>query len=260
MNFKVLSGHNFAAICDYIFSTYDVNKTVFYPININVLEHNDIIYSKTDYIFELFNDLKHTDVQLKLVTSESDYSINETLFKSKPKNISKWFAANVDYDHPDLIPIPLGISNNNCTKTLKFDSIKESNVSKNKLLYINHRIETRPESRAWLYDYFSTNSWCTVSKPNLTLNEFQQQMHQHHFMLCPRGNGVDTHRLWECLYSGVTPIVEKQLTHKNLTDLPIIFVDSFKQVTENFLLNNLQNNKNLDKLNIYWWKKFIKEL
>jgi hypothetical protein len=29
------------------------------------------------------------------------------------------------------------------------------------------------------------------------------------FVLCPRGNGIDTHRFWETLYSGSVPIVEK---------------------------------------------------
>jgi len=260
MDFKVLSGHNFAKISDYVFSTYDLNKTVFYPINVNVLDNNDVIYSKTDYINELFKILKDVEVNIKIITSESDYSITESLFKSKPKCIKKWFAVNIDFEHEDLIPIPLGISNNNCTKTLKFENIKHTNSQKNKLLYINHRIETRPQSRKWIYDYFIDKPWATVRQPTLSLLDFEKELNEHEFVLCPRGNGIDTHRLWEALYSGVTPVVERHITHKNLENLPILFVDSYKQITENFLKHNIKTNKNLDLLNVYWWKKFIKVL
>jgi len=260
MEFKVLSGHNFASISDYVFATYDVNKTIFYPINSSILEDNDVIYSKTDYIYELFKVIKESEAKVKIITSESDYSITESLFNARPTNVTKWFAVNVEFKHQDLIPIPLGISNNNCTKTLKFENIKNNNFQKKKLLYINHRVETRPSSREWIYNYFSNNSWCSMSKPNLSLQQFESEMNEHYFMLCPRGNGIDTHRLWECLYSGVIPIVERQITHSNLTNLPILFVDSFKQVTEKFLLENLKNDKNLEMLNVFWWKKLIKEL
>lgn len=258
-DFKVLSGHNFASISDYVFATYDLNKTIFCPINPQILDKNDVIYSKTDYIYELFEILKHVDTKIKLITSESDFSITETLFNSRPKCISKWFAINVEYNHEDLVPIPLGLSNNNCNKTLKFDNIDNTIVYKNKLLYVNHRVETNPKNRSWIYEHFSNNSWCTVSKPNLSLEKFKIEMNQHYFMLCPRGNGIDTHRLWECLYSGVIPIVERQITHKNLDALPIVFVDSFKEINEKFLLEHLNINKNLEMLNIFWWKKFIKD-
>lgn len=260
MEFKVLSGHSFSSISDYVFATYDVNKTIFYPINPNILEDNDVIYSKTDYVYELFKVIKESKAKVKIITSESDYSITESLFKSKPSNVVKWFAVNVVFEHPDLIPIPLGISNNNCTKTLKFENIKETNNKKNKLLYINHRIETCTQSRKWIYDYFKDKPWATIRQPTLSLLDFEKELNEHEFVLCPRGNGIDTHRLWEALYSGVTPVVERHITHKNLENLPILFVDSFKQITENFLKHNIKTNKNLDLLNVYWWKKHIKVL
>ena len=80
-------------------------------------------------------------------------------------------------------------------------------------------------------------------------------------MLCPRGNGIDTHRMWESLYAGVYPVVQRHIAHKNLDDLPILFVDDFKQINKKFLLDSLAllKEKKLDKLNIYWWQKFIKE-
>jgi hypothetical protein len=194
-------------------------------------------------------------------TDITDYSITKNLFDKKPNCIKKWFAVNVEYQHQDLIPIPLGVSNPNCTITLKVNSIKNNNIEKEKLLYINHRIETNANVRKPIYNLFKTNDWCTILQPNLSLQDYELNLKKHHYMLCPRGNGVDTHRLWECLYSGVVPIVQKQITHNNLYDLPILFVDNYEQITEDFLKENLfrLKNKNLEKLNLYWWGNFIKE-
>lgn len=229
-------------------------------MDINILKNKDIIYSKTDFIYDLFEIIKNINIELKIITSESDIAITKHVFESKPSCVKKWFAVNVCYDHEDLIPIPLGISNGNCTITLKFSNIEETNEQKNKLLYINHRISTNSKDRSWIYDCFKTNNWCTVSQPNLSLDNYKKQLSQHHYMMCPRGNGVDTHRLWECLFMGVIPIVEKHITHKNIHDLPILFVNNFKEITEEFLISNLESikNKNKNKLNIYYWEKIIR--
>jgi DNA-dependent RNA polymerase auxiliary subunit epsilon len=45
------------------------------------------------------------------------------------------------------------------------------------------------------------------SKP---YREYLEELSKHYFALCPRGNGVDTHRFWESLYLGVIPVVIKE--------------------------------------------------
>lgn len=41
---------------------------------------------------------------------------------------------------------------------------------------------------------------------------------EHRFALCPRGNGVDTHRFWESLYLGVIPVLIKDESTVNFVD------------------------------------------
>jgi len=134
--------------------------------------------------------------------------------------------------------------------------------SAEKLLYVNHRIETYPRDRKWIYDYFETNEWCSVDKPNLTLKEYKAQLDNHKFILCPRGNGIDTHRLWESIYHGIIPIVENNIYCKCLSDLPVVIVESFKEVNEEFLNKKLEefSNKtfNMDKLKVSWWIESIR--
>jgi hypothetical protein len=255
-----LSGHKFSKIADYVFATEIKNsgqkKHIFYPLNINLLENNETVYCKTDYINDFFALVKNINKKINLITHESDYSITKNIFNTKPNCIKKWYAINVEYDHPDLIPIPLGLANDYCQITLKFGDLNLQRKQK-KLLYINHRIETNRNSREWVYNYFENNDWCTVKKANLSFEEYKKDLSEHKFMLCPKGNGIDTHRLWECLYAGIIPIVENHINYKNMHDLPILFVDSFKQIDKNILECFNSDNKNLTKLNINHWKKEI---
>ena len=51
---------------------------------------------------------------------------------------------------------------------------------------------------------------------------------KYKFILCPLGNGVDSHRIWETLYSGSIPIVLDKVTFKCLDGLPVIKLKSFR--------------------------------
>lgn len=260
MNNNFLSGYNFARQSDVVFSeTIPENGTHKTYINENFeLDDGNIIFCKIDLVHILFDTLRDEDEikDIKLITHEGDYSVNEKLFSQKPKCISKWYAQNVDYEHPDLIPIPIGLANDYCNITLKYDKLIKVGTPQ-KLLYINHRIDTYPKDRKWIYEYFENNQWCSVDTPNLTLEKYKKQLDNHKFIICPRGNGIDTHRLWESLYHGIIPIVENNIHYKCLSDLPVVIVDSFKEVNEDFLTYKFENfsNKvfNMRKLKVNWW-------
>lgn len=264
-NNNVLNGYNFARLSNHIFAENLTEngsvKTIKYGIKVSDISEGDIIFCKTDFILELFEEIKIFPewYNLKIITHESDYEINKTLFDKKPKCVAKWFAINVNHEHENLAPIPLGLANAHCSITLKIDNIKKDISRKEKLLYINHRVQTNLSKRKYLYDFFNTNEWCTVDQPNLTLEQFSENISKHHYILCPVGNGIDTHRLWESLYSDVIPVVEKHINYKNMQELPILFVDSFREITKEFLQNNLNifTSKNAEQLDIGWWKKYI---
>ena len=265
MSYDFLSGYNFAKNSDVIFSETISNRGIAHTyINESFeLDDGDILFCKIDHVNLLFDTIREEEEfkNIKLITHEGDYSVDEAIFLKKPKCISKWYAQNVNYNHPDLIPIPIGLANDYCPITLKIDNLLREGTPE-KLLYINHRVETYPEDRKWIYDYFKTSDWCTVDSPNLTLDEYKKQLDNHKFIICPRGNGIDTHRLWESLYHGIIPIVENRIYCKCLEDLPVLIVDSFKNINEEFLNNKFQEfsnkNFNMEKLKIDWWIQKIK--
>ena len=57
------------------------------------------------------------------------------------------------------------------------------------------------------------------------------------FVLCPPGLGPDSYRLWEVLYLGAIPVIERTQGGWDdlLVDLPVLLVDSYEEITPEFL-------------------------
>jgi hypothetical protein len=139
-----------------------------------------------------------------------------------------------------------------------------------KLLYMNFSIHTYPQVRLPLWETFSSCPWVTAEPPEISLEarkRYLAQMAQHKFVLCPRGNGVDTHRLWETLYMGSIPIVQRHVALEEFDDLPILWIDeSWKdEITEARLIEEYARIKsttswNMEKLQFSYWEDKIRAL
>lgn len=75
-----------------------------------------------------------------------------------------------------------------------------------------------------------------ISRFNSDSISYFKEIGKYKFVICPEGNGVDTHRLWETLYSKGIPIVEyNELMHKKCHGLPILWSKDFSELTEEYL-------------------------
>ena len=230
------------------------------------LTPTSVVFCKIDYLEHLLKYIneKPNVSPFILLTGQSDYPITDGVyhigFHVLGKNRLKWCGCNAETYM--VTPIPLGIADDYCTLTVKSDFEK---TKATKLLYVNHRVETFPQVRAPLYSLFSDRSWATVRTPDAKgeTKSYKEELLEHKFMLCPRGNGIDTHRMWEALYCGVIPVVQRHITHANLAGkLPILFVDSFEEVTEQLLYTTYESYKNREwneeMLTVSWWMNMIR--
>jgi len=169
--------------------------------------------------------------------------------------------------------LPLGITND-CddspmhkiygNKEIMLKIINED-INKINLLYMNFDIRTLPIEREYVYNLFSNKNWTKTGKIENTLQgreNFLRDIKSSKFVLCPRGNGIDTHRLWEALYMGSIPIVKYENAHKQFIDLPILFISDWNHISENFLNEKyeqiIDQEYDLEKLKISYWFNFIK--
>lgn len=265
---EILSGQNFAKKCDHVFAQMiDVDgsaRVAFngFPLG---LKAGELVFCKTDYISQFLLSVQHfhdKSIPFSIITHDSDYPITDTIANFIEDRPIKLWGMNCETDKAN--PIPIGIANSYCGITMKKSDFKKAE-SPTKLLYINHRTETYPTEREWVYNHFSEKSWCTVRQPypKGEIERYKEELLDHKFILCPRGNGIDTHRMWEALYCGVIPIVKRHRTHASLEEnLPILFVDDYRQLNEE-LLNSFYEKYlvypwNYDMLKVSWWIDMIR--
>lgn len=165
-----------------------------------------------------------------LISGSSDYPASMMKAVLQNPMLVHWFAENVDdaVDSPKLTPIPIGINGfvQRRPMQLYLDSVAAAESQdpkpKSKMLLINFRMTHG--SRETVHRHFCENvdapDWATCistgtktipngeSGANDHLVDFYRQMAEFKYMLCPRGNGVDTHRIYEALSVGVVPIIQ----------------------------------------------------
>lgn len=226
------------------------------------LRAGDIIFCKTDYIGALFKALLDSKKSgpYKLITHCSDYSIDENIFKAKPACISKWFAQNANYQHPDLIPIPIGLENHEGFS--KGGAIVPDvldlpllGVSKLNSVYCNFSLHTH-HNRGNVKTILTANNAC-VFDSGKSFKDYRDAMQLHRYVASPRGNGIDCHRTWEALYFGCIPIVEKHFMYDSWNFLPLIQIEDWNVLDESL---HTVSDLTIDRkyLDIQYWYELIK--
>ena len=284
MKLSYISSYKFARLADFTFSEV-VTKEQFKELNVTDykilyenashicyqkkeinIKNNYVIFCTNDSLDLLFRHVRKLNLTgLTLITNQTDEKISKYKFDKLPNQFSKWLSVNVDFKHKNLIPIPLGISNG-YGKNLLFDKdeilVDQEKYKQNKenLLYLNFEKNTNIRIRNNLNNYFKNYEWSKVITEKKDIEEYERDLLTSNFVLCPEGNGIDTHRVWEALYSGSIPIVRNRDAFKNFNSLPILRVNSFYDITDQILkkyLNDL-NVYDCKQLDFNYWVEYLK--
>lgn len=286
---EFIQGQKFKTITDLVFAPnpkakdlwaigdYDDLKTTFTeisPVLIKATYEGKLItvYTHGIYIKELFEQLRNLWLSdFIVITHNGDVAMDDSY--KIPKNVHYWFAQNVSTDDYRVESIPIGLENDMWglyhTKppVNKVEVIKakmEEPKSYRNLAYMNFNPATAPAKRNHVWEMFKDKSWVTAHRGSnfSDFNNYVDNVRHHKFVLCPEGNGMDTHRTWETLYLGNIPIEKRNKNNKFYTDLPILFVDDWEEVTEEFLHHNYWGMKltdwNMEKLDMQYWINKIK--
>lgn len=201
-----------------------------------------------------------------LITHNSDAGVDGQMreYLDSPK-IKKWFCQNKYVTHPKLFSLPIAIANSqwphgNLT-TLK--NTIEKDYQKINLVHKSFDKSTNPGHRDQVDIETSQNGFQMF--PHTSFEEYIKQIKQSYFSFAPLGNGADCHRIWECLYLNCVPVVPKRPPcFDDFQHLPILFVDNFKDITKEYLEQQVDNffpfsKYNLETLNYSFWKEKINE-
>jgi hypothetical protein len=254
-----VSGDGFRAHADFVF---DEEHTTLDP---STITPSGVIFVKSDYLGRFIKNL-HPRIPCRyiLVTHNSDDSAPGAFrnFLEEDRLIA-WFAQNIDIPfHPKLHPIPIGIANP-CWPHGQPGPITQAQSQKYRkkhLLYVNFSRNTFPKERGPAYSLLSEKPFAFVSNSK-SFPAYLEDVASSQFIASPRGNGLDTHRLWEALYLGSYPIVQRSTLDSLYEGLPVVVIEDWSQVTEAFLLQKIEELKNTsfsyDKLRLSYWTDLI---
>jgi len=230
--------------------------------------YNQIVFCKTDFIKDLFMYLNRHDndgLKIILITHNSDFEIDERLWELRPRCIKYWFAENANINKNSLTVLPLGLerpggggysSDHNVIANLI-----DSDIDKDFLCFMCHNENNNKEERGRANEILKDRPWLEYRKHGLSFNDYCANVARSKFVVCPPGNGLDCHRVWEALYLGAIPILKHSAWAEYWNDLPVLIVNDWHEVTEDNLINTYNKYELIDwcsdKLKMSYWKGLL---
>ena len=292
---NIITGEKLQLLCNYYIGTNrdfafsrsqrykETDKTIYIDDDIiinkflNIINENNnnnilLIFIYTDMLRynldKVIYILSNINSKFNLIIHNSDYSFNDNhLVLLKLKNINKIFTQNINVSPTNnLIPLPIGIANSqwshgclNClNKVIKY----LSNYKKDKLIYFYFKINTNKKLRQDCYDKIIKSKYKIINIPKMEYTEYLKCLANHKYAICPEGNGIDTHRFWECLYLKVIPICKKNyITRYYKQFFPIKLVNDWDDIDDPkfniFKYYNRASWNNYNLLNFSHYKNII---
>lgn len=221
--------------------------------------------SSLDDLFKIISNEK--DSQYTILFGKGDYCFDESFLRLIPPNVTRLFVNNLNIQDERLMYFPMGRDFRSRHLFKEFNPQCE----KKHFVYCNFSVNTHP-IRLEIYKAVKDNKCITFDhmgnflEYSLSREEFYRKLSGSKFAICPRGNAIDTFRLWDCLYLGVIPIVLKEaIFHQELIDLPILFLDSiddFQHLTADYLKEMysemLIKDWNYEKLKLSFWMSRVR--
>lgn len=264
-----LRGENFRSFADHILD----DSNAFNP---NDIQDGDIIFIQTNFLPIFTREYQpHITKNYILITHKSDWPLQGPCkdIINNPRVIA-WFGTNPYFKHPKLIPIPFGlfpeVSDAEYEKYIT--SVQRKTPQKQHLAYMNFAVNDYDgrTDRIFVWNYFRDFLFChdmcyqLSESPRCSQEEYMTQLAESDFTISPAGSGLDCYRTYEALLAGSYPIVKSSCLDDLFNDLPVLIVNSWREVTPTLLRQKKEEfskkTYDLKKLYTSYWKNTIKKM
>ena len=259
----IICGENIQKLCDIVIlsnNTIDANPNTKYfskliknidREDVTDLHHHKSIFVKTD-ILENFYKKAHLYISDKIIISHNSDGCIDNKYIPFLHNIKLQISQNCLLQHEKLIALPIGIENRQWFNHDIFHTIrKKTDIPKTKNIYFNFSLNTH-HSRMECYQALKDK---LIWNDKREKGDYFIELKKHKYAICPRGNGMDTHRLWECFYLDVIPIMLKA-DCVNIDNLPILFLNNWYELDEKTLTDEFLNIK-MSKIGLPFYNNII---
>ena len=222
-----------------------VNSNHIFPNNkpLKIFVYVRLFLKNIDELFNILNNIKQKFI---LVTHNSDFNLSEDIIKKlfTIDNLTKVYTQNINVDtkiYNNVISLPIGLPNSHWPHgNLKYiNELVDKLPNKTNDIFFNFHIPVMKHMKGT--DYEKKRSLCKkicVKKgikwtPKVEYALYLKNLSTYKFAICPEGNGIDTHRLWECLYLKVIPIcLSCHMINYYSKLFPIIVLNSWEELSD----------------------------
>lgn len=277
-DFKILSGEELQGLCDVTVITREIEafhrslpstvKKVYLdgPYDFDLLNNAKKVFVYTHILDEFIVRMwPNMNGKYILMTHNSDHGIHaQHLPLLEDEKLIHMFSQNTHIEHPKLTALPIGIANSmwphgQPSSVENLVSIASLSI-KNEEIYVNVSEGTNRAHRGKVLDTMYRNPLCKFYPQNRPHKDYLTEMSGYKWVLSPKGNGVDCHRLWECMYAGGIAICDNSINARAFKEmgLPIILVDDYNDITLEWLNSQSVSYEGLKNvLDLNWWKNKI---
>ena len=247
-----ISGDTFRNFSDHVFDESN-------NIDTQKVKKNDVIFLNPDLI-EIFFTIYDKKIKNRyiLITHNSDRNIGESEVSFMSKNVIHWFAQNLTIPEKDTVTlIPIGLENIRRLKHGRRKWFKNTNLNKTKLILSSFNIFTNYKKRSFLKDAIKNYKFVDSREINST-KEYFSKLNDYMFVVCPEGNGADTHRIWESLLLNTIPIVISTpfTDHLKKNNIPCLYLEKWEDLNNYTEIDLKHAYKELSKENTSQYAKF----
>lgn len=204
------------------------------------LKDGDVVYVKSDMKDDFFQAVfPSLTSSIVLVTAGEDHS-NPDSFRDMldDPRITKWFGQNCDLEspHPRFSCFPLGFTDTHIPHgdqhaLLECHRAMPDIRDKRPVAYASFHLNRSHGERRRARRALLRSACVEFEKRRLSCRDVWMRHRDFAFEICPRGTGVDTHRVYEALLMRTIPIVRSSTLDSLYCELPIIIVSEWEEVT-----------------------------
>jgi len=202
-----------------------------------------------------------------LVTHNSDHGIEEQHRELLDHPlVLHMYSQNTHISHPKLTALPIGIANamwphGNQTNFKEMISSAPPLNEKRHRVYANVNQATNMGHRSMVMNTVKNFPFVDVVQPNKNHREYLKELASYKWVVSPKGNGVDCHRLWECLYAGCIPLVDDTENTRAFRDMgfPILLIKDWNTLSIDALDRETQalDTSRSPKLDASYWRQLF---